>query len=79
MNKASRVQKLLNDQEREIALLKNRVGELEAALRNQKENCTLCGGNGSYLVLDGVTKAELWDDCPSCFEARAALGEKKDA
>lgn len=66
MSEASRVQKLLNDQEREIAHLKNRIESLEAALRE-----ILATGSSEFgpSGKDGERMIAL---------ARAALGEKKD-
>lgn len=57
----------------------DRIEALEAALRRETENCLLCEGVGSYYSYDVITDKELWEECPSCANARAALaGEKKE-
>jgi len=67
MVEASRVQKLLIEQNNEINRLRNRIEQLEAALRE------IASGRYSGMVLTSMPPKD-----PAVERARAALEGKKD-
>jgi hypothetical protein len=87
MNEASRVQKLLTEQNAEIDRLKNRIEQLETALRNIAEGDiprtvrTVFRDDGKPTKNDRCGHGQwMYEECGCCIEdyARTALGEKKD-
>jgi hypothetical protein len=53
------------------------VERLRAALEKAILNCDGCNGTGARIEHDDITGADLWELCPHCAEARAALNTEK--
>jgi hypothetical protein len=52
------------------------VERLTAALEKAILNCDGCNGTGARIEHDDITGADLWELCPHCAEARAALTQE---
>lgn len=59
----------------EADVLRSENVKLRSALLSYVYDCRECRGEGGYTVLDPVTSADLWENCPVCSEARTLLGE----
>ena len=68
MTEASRVQKMLTEQNAEIDRLKNRIEKLEAALQEFIDPCI------EHCFDTCQSECDPMKDCP-CFKARKALEE----